>query len=324
MVLFHHGCEDSPHVPPRESSGLKQFIGITRVSFSPVKPGCASWGDLSGELPRHGPTRRTAYADGVPPSTVADILAALQREPGRPRLTWYGGGGERIELSGAVLDNWVNKTANLLVEEFDAAPGARVLVDLPPHWRTVVWAFAVWRVGACVVLSSDAIAPHSVDVVVTDRPDRYGRDVPVVAVALPALARSFGGALPAGALDAASGVMTYGDVIGWAPQIDPAAPAIVGVGPELAHAAVPHARLVEWATDMAAAPDRARALVTTSVEGSVAEGTLRALRAVLGTLRSAGSVVLVDPATSEALAADVPRLDRLIATEVITARPTST
>ncbi|MEK8228049.1 hypothetical protein NKG05_21105 [Oerskovia sp. M15] len=44
-----------------------------------------------------------------------------------------------MELSGAVLHNWINKTVNLLVEEFDAAPGTRVLLDLPSHWRAIVW-----------------------------------------------------------------------------------------------------------------------------------------------------------------------------------------
>lgn len=254
----------------------------------------------------------------VPPPTVADVLAALQCEPGRPRLTWYGDGGERIELSGAVLENWVSKTANLLVEEFDAGPGVRVLLDLPPHWRTIVWAFAVWRVGACVVLASDASVPSSgVDVVVTDRPDRFGRAVPVVAVALPALARTFGSALPPGAVDAAAAVMTYGDVIGWAPPVDPTAFALVGAGSE-----VTHAQLVAWAVD-AAVPDGARTLVPTSVTGSVADGTARALHDVLRSLRSAGSIVLVDPAMSAALASDAPRRDRLVATERITATSTS-
>ena len=57
------------------------------------------------------------------PTTTSDVLNLLQREPGRPRLTWYGDGPERIELSGAVLANWVAKTTNLLVEELDAAAG---------------------------------------------------------------------------------------------------------------------------------------------------------------------------------------------------------
>ncbi len=84
--------------------------------------------------------------------TVADVLRRVTADPGRPRLTWYGAGGERIELSGAVLANWVAKTTNLLVEEFDAAPGVRVGLDLPAHWRTVVWALAAWRCGAEITL----------------------------------------------------------------------------------------------------------------------------------------------------------------------------
>lgn len=314
MVLFTM-CEcGTQRCHPATVPDLKRFLEITRVSFSPVKRWCAIRGGLSGEVPRHGATRRTAYAVKVPASTVADVLAALQREPGRPRLTWYGDGGERIELSGAVLENWVSKTANLLVEEFDAGPGVRVLLDLPPHWRTVVWALAVWRVGACVVLPPDAPAsPSGVDVVVTDRPDLFGREAPVVAVALPALARAFGAALPAGAIDAAAAVMTYGDVIGWAPPVDQAALALVGAGPD-----VTHAQLIDWAHD-ATIPDGARTLVSTSVTRSVADGTARALHDVLRSLRSAGSIVLVDPATSEALASDAPRRDRLVATERVTA-----
>ncbi|HEX5331032.1 MAG TPA: TIGR03089 family protein [Cellulomonas sp.] len=252
----------------------------------------------------------------MPSPTIADVLASLQREPGRPRLTWYGDGSERIELSGAVLENWVSKTANLLVEEFDAGPGVRVLVDLPPHWRTVVWAFAAWRVGACVVLRSDP-SSSDVDVVVTDRPEQFDRSAPVVAVALPALARTFGTGLPAGAIDAAAAVMTYGDVIGWAPLVDPTAPALVGTGSQ-----VTHGQLIDWAVD-AEAPDDARTFVPTSVTGSVADGTARALRDVLRSLRSAGSVVLAGPTMSEALATDAARLDRLVATERITATAAS-
>src|SRR5688572_8303068 len=110
----------------------------------------------------------------MPPSTVADVLRSLQPEPGRPRLTWYGPDGERVELSGAVLENWVTKTTNLLVEELDAAPGSRVVLDLPPHWRTVLWALATWRACACVVAAGpDDAAGAGADAVVTDRPGRW-------------------------------------------------------------------------------------------------------------------------------------------------------
>ncbi len=46
-----------------------------------------------------------------------------------------------------MLTNWVAKTANLLVEELDAGPGTTVALDLPPHWKHLVWALAVWSVG---------------------------------------------------------------------------------------------------------------------------------------------------------------------------------
>ena len=82
--------------------------------------------------------------------SLPQLLDALARAGGAPRITWYGPGGERVELSGAVTVNWVNKTANLLVEEFDAGPGTVVGLALPAHWRTLVWALATWRVGACV------------------------------------------------------------------------------------------------------------------------------------------------------------------------------
>jgi uncharacterized protein (TIGR03089 family) len=147
------------------------------------------------------------------PSDVPSLLRALRAsDPGRPRITWYGPDGERIELSAHVLDNWVAKTANLLVEELDADEGTRVLIDLPPHWRTAVWALATWAVGGEVLpADNDLVDP---DVVVTDHPAnlvglRLG-DPRIVVVALPALARSVNDA-PAGAFDYNAEVGTFGD-----------------------------------------------------------------------------------------------------------------
>src|SRR5659263_624948 len=137
------------------------------------------------------------------------LLAQLTAEPGRPRLTWYAP-AERVELSGHVLDNWVTKTANLLVEEYDAGPGTRVLLDLPVHWRSVVWAFAVWRVGACVLVPG--LSATRVDLVVTDPPGRHRRGGNV-GVALAALGARLGGGPPPGVVDATGAVMTYGDVL---------------------------------------------------------------------------------------------------------------
>lgn len=242
----------------------------------------------------------------MPETTIADLLALLTRDPGRPRLTWYGGGGERVELSGAVLVNWVNKTTNLLVEELDVAPGSRVLVDLPTHWRTVLWELATWRAGGCVVLPG---APADVDVEVTDRPtagaDPARSGSQVVVVSLPALARRFDGELPPGALDAAASVMTYGDVIGYAPDPSPDDAAIDG-GPT-------HGALVGWAR--AQAPETGRVLVPAGPGRTSAHDAA----VVLGVLAHDGSVVLVDDAVRRKLDADPERTGRLVASERITA-----
>jgi uncharacterized protein (TIGR03089 family) len=156
------------------------------------------------------------------PRDVPDLLRRLlDDDPGRPRLTWYGPGGERVELSAKALDNWVAKTANLLVNELDAGPGSRVVIALPTHWRLVCWLLATWSVGACVVLPGGAAGavpgagtPPDADVLVSADPAILAGAGAgyVVAVALPALAAGYGPGLPAGAIDAGSDVRAQGDV----------------------------------------------------------------------------------------------------------------
>jgi len=242
-----------------------------------------------------------------PAPSVGALLSALLTEPGRPRLTWYGPDGERVELSGAVLVNWVNKTTNLLVEEFDAAPGERVLLDLPGHWRSIVWGLAAWRAGAAVEVAEPGTPEPgaSADVVVTTDATRHpGADQPVV-VTLAALALRSPAPLPSGAIDAASAVMTYGDALGWVPPTDPAAVALTGAGPALTHDALVAEALLD-------AEPGARTLVEAT--------SLRAtLLAALGVLAADGSLVLVDPTTAAGLGADAGRLTRLVETERVDA-----
>ena len=224
-------------------------------------------------------------------------------------MTWYDTGGERIELSGAVLTNWVSKTTNLLVEEFDAGPGVRIGLDLPAHWRTVVWALAAWRSGACVVLGG---AVSGSDVVVTDRPGSYPTADQLVAVALPGLARRFDGELPGGAIDAAGAVMTYGDVIGWAPAVEPDAAAL-----ESDDASAIHAGLLGWATENSPTPDGARVLLTAGADRTGDVTGL--LHDVLGVLARGGSAVVLGAGVVSELADDPARRDRLVASERVTA-----
>lgn len=265
-------------------------------------------------------------------STITDLLTLLSRDGGQPRLTWYGAEGERIELSGAVLVNWVTKTTNLLVEEFDAEPGIVVATDLPPHWRTLVWALATWRAGAELRLvdgagegaGAGAQSPAltgAPDVVLTADPARWATPAgerrsrtSIVAVSLPALARRFDGELPAGAVDAASAVMTYGDQLGYVPPGDPGEAALSGAGVALD---VDHAALLEWAAghggDSSGAGDRV--LVRTSTApGAVADLLARSL----STWAAGGSVVVLGPETTAALDADPARLTRLVETERVT------
>ena len=61
-----------------------------------------------------------------------------------------------MELSGKVLDNWAAKTSNYLAEELDAEPGTTVELDLPAHWKTLVWALGAWQAGCPLALSADS------------------------------------------------------------------------------------------------------------------------------------------------------------------------
>ncbi|GAA1710507.1 hypothetical protein GCM10009809_03560 [Isoptericola hypogeus] len=252
----------------------------------------------------------------IPARDLPGMLDVLVADPGRPRLTWYGDMSERVELSGAVLVNWVSKTVNLLVEEMDAAPGSVVVVDLPVHWRSVVWALAAWRCGATVVVPDGGPADAPVgtpDVVVTTRPrawaDAHRGGADLVAVALPALARRFDGDLPPGAFDAAAAVMTYGDVISWAPDADPERVALEAPGA----AGVAFAHLLGVDADAPGAGGGERLLVA----GDRPAGAV--LRHLLAAWAADGSVVLASADTADELRADPARLARLRETERVTA-----
>lgn len=235
--------------------------------------------------------------DARPVTGVRDLLERLQRDPGRPRITWYGGDGERVELSGAVLANWVAKTTNLLADELDVGPSSRVLLDLPVHWRTLTWALATWHAGACAVLGTDGAA----DVAVTTRPHAHAGAGDVVAVALPALARRFDGDLPPGALDAAADVMTYPDVVTRPLPVDPDAPALV-----TAHdVPVTHRDLL--ARDAAPAFE-----VGARVAAGTATTTAAALRQALQVWLADGSLVWVERTDGD--------VERLLAGERVTHR----
>jgi uncharacterized protein (TIGR03089 family) len=144
---------------------------------------------------------------------LADILRS---DPARPRVTFYEDTpgpthGERIELSGKVMNNWISKAGNALQDEYDLGPGSVVRLAMPPHWRAIYWAFAVWSVGGAV----DCAGGAPPDLGICDDPDLPAVLDPapadVVVVTLAALARVHPGHLPSGAMDEARELATYGD-----------------------------------------------------------------------------------------------------------------
>jgi uncharacterized protein (TIGR03089 family) len=102
--------------------------------------------------------------------TIPEALAAaVRRDPTTPLLTWYDDAtGDRTELSGATLDNWVSKTANLLVDGVGLGNGDAVAVLLPPHWQTAAILLGASAAGLAVDLGGD---PQPVEALFTV-PDR--------------------------------------------------------------------------------------------------------------------------------------------------------
>jgi len=90
---------------------------------------------------------------------LLDQWTARSGGAGFPFVTYYDvGTGERVELSGTTMRNWIAKTSSLLVDELDAEPGTRLWIGLPTHWLRGVWILAAWTVGTPLVDSAGDIA----------------------------------------------------------------------------------------------------------------------------------------------------------------------
>lgn len=161
-------------------------------------------------------------------STVGALYREATRDPARPVITYYDDGtGERTELSGATLDNWVAKTANLLVDGLALGPGDTAVVLLPPHWQTAAVLLGCWSAGVTVSYGATSAAAHPADVAFaaadrlaeTDASDVY-------ALALAPLAAPLRPGPPAGVLDYVVEVRGHADrYAGRAPDpTDPATP----------------------------------------------------------------------------------------------------
>ncbi|GAB5076891.1 TIGR03089 family protein [Arthrobacter sp. AD-310] len=226
-----------------------------------------------------------------------DLTASLRSgNSTAPRLTWYGPEGERVELSGRVLDNWVAKTSNLLQDELDAAPGMRLRLGLPAHWKAAVWALSAWQLGLEVVLSG-----NGGDFLVTAEPESAdGQYDAVIAVALPALAMGWPGGLAPGCIDYAAEVRSHGDVFMQHTAAEPSACAIVDrEGREHLHRELLESFAVSHEEGV-------------RLHIPAADGLESALANALGAWKQNGSVVMTHP--------DVQLTDKLLAAERIHGR----
>lgn len=134
------------------------------------------------------------------------FAAAVRRDGAGPFLTYYDDAtGERIELSALTTANWVAKTANLLVDEYDLESGETVAIGLPPHWLGVVWALSTWSVGAALTSGTGTLAITGPDFAI-----RGERET--VASALLPLGGRFREPLPEGIHDYGAEVYNHPDV----------------------------------------------------------------------------------------------------------------
>jgi uncharacterized protein (TIGR03089 family) len=168
--------------------------------------------------------------------TLPQTLAvATRRDPAAPLLTWYDdASGDRTELSGATLENWVSKTANLFADGAGTGPGDVVAVLLRPHWQTAAIVLGASAAGLAVVTGG---APRPVEALVTS-PDGVE-----TAAAWPAGERYVTGLLPlamplrtvpAGFVDYPTEVRGHGDHFRPVQPVAPGDPAVAGP-PALSH-----------------------------------------------------------------------------------------
>ncbi|MEU4196276.1 TIGR03089 family protein [Kribbella sp. NPDC026611] len=216
------------------------------------------------------------------------FAAAVRRDGGAPFLTYYDdASSERIELSAVTTANWVAKTANLLVDEYDLEAGETVAIGLPPHWLGVVWALSAWSVGASLTSGTGALAITGPDFAI-----RGERET--VASALLPLGGRFREPLPDGIQDYGAEVYNHPDV--FVPFDPPTAESP-------AYDELTHADLINQAD---AVTDRILVTRTLTDRDGV--------RLLTGVMSGGGSIVLcrnLDPAKLERRVAD-EKVDRVI------------
>ena len=227
---------------------------------------------------------------GRTPRDMAQALKTVAQRP-TPALVWRNG-PERVELSGRVLVNWVEKTAGLLVDELDVAASDVVTVSPVAHWRLVVVALAALRVGARVDFTHRPEPDAVVHAQLETAPDDDAAAQVTLVVAGPALAFACSSPLPDGAVDFCDEVRAMPDVYSGFEVPDPASEALAS--------GLTHDQLLGAATE--AARDAGARTVHLPLAGGWGDPELLSL---LGTVVGGGAVLITaspQDATAEVLA----------------------
>lgn len=169
--------------------------------------------------------------DSTPLRVPADLLGIrLRATPDTPAFTYYDEGtGERTELSAVTLDNWLAKTANLLVDGGGLDADGRAAVLLPPHWQTAAVLLGCFAVGLSVSTRDDGTAPADVAFATPDALDaaRRFRPADTYLLGLAPLAQPIR-ELPPGTVDYVVEVRAFGDRFVPVTPVEADAPALAG------------------------------------------------------------------------------------------------
>jgi len=213
-------------------------------------------------------------------------------------MTFYDDAtGERTELSGATMANWVAKTANMLIDGHGLEQGDVAVVRLPPHWQSAAVLLGCWAAGVAVNLEGTARAATMVAFVAAERlyEDGVLAADETFSLGLAPMAAPMRPVPPPGVLDYVVEVRPHGDAFRGA-AVDPDSAALVAVEPG---GTVSHADLVARAiarADETGLTPGARVLIE-------AEATPDPLDWLLAPLAGGASVVLcrhLDPARLDA------------------------
>jgi uncharacterized protein (TIGR03089 family) len=161
------------------------------------------------------------------PETISAALdAAIGSDPARPLFTFYDDAtGERTELSGATLMNWVAKTANMIVDDGGLGYGDRASVGLPPHWQSAAVQLGCWVAGLEVTTGPAHADIAFVDAANVgeewDAPDRYVLGLHPMGLPMREV--------PDGYLDFTAEVRSHGDHFAPSRRVQPSDPALPGL-----------------------------------------------------------------------------------------------